>query len=217
MLTFVGELTLADAVPGFAALVAAYEAVLANLELTVGVQVDLLGGLRGSLEAAVLVEVQAQLDGVLAIVASLQAIVTDPGAYLATLVRGAAQVSANLNVLLPPLALSAQLSASLGISAQLTAKKLAIEALLSLIAGIQDVLSAAVSVSVEATVNFAAPHILAYRFQGPLDQLGPELDAAISGGQTGTLPGSTPAVAYVLAASQADAGASGALGAVFGG
>jgi hypothetical protein len=215
-LTFAGELTLASVVPGFAALIATYEQVLVTLSATVGVQIDLLGGLRGSIEAAVLIEVQAQLDGVLNLVASLQAAIADPAAYLATLVRGAAQVTANLQVLLPPTALGVQLSASLEVSAQLLAKKAAIELVLALIGQVQDALSLAVSVSVDATINFAQPGILFYRYTGQLGSLGSELGAAISIGQTGSLTSATPVNGYVLVAAQGNAGASGALSAVFG-
>jgi hypothetical protein len=222
-LTFVGEVTLAQAAPGFAALSAAYTNALDVAAKAVLAARVSLGSLRGGLEVAVLAQVDAQLKASLAMTASLKASVSNPAVYVATQLRGAVQVTANIKAMAPTLALSTMLSARVAIDAQLAIKKAALVGLLGIIAEVSAALDAAIAAGLElvaslaAAINFAAPGILAYRYQGTLGNLGAEVSAAISGGATGSLNASTPIVTYILAADAGNVVASGALGAALGG
>jgi hypothetical protein len=222
-LTFVGEVTLGVAAPGFAALSTAYASALALAADAVGSAKLALSGLRGSLEAAVLAEVDAQLSASLAMTTALKASISNPAVYVATQLRGAAQITANVKALAPSLALSTMLSARLAFDAKLAAKKAALVALLGILAKVSAALDAAIDAGLAAVaglaaaIDFAAPGVLAYRYQGTLGQLDDELGAAFGAGQTGSLTGATPVIAYVLAASTGNVAASGALGAALGG
>lgn len=167
---------------------------------------------HGAIRLAALADLQAQLNASVAITAQLGLAVTDPATYLNGLVQGTLAVSANLGVLVPSVAVNAQLSAAVALTASLTAKIAAFDLVLDVILGIPAALRVAINAAfaalIQATVDlqaaisaidaalvayadvsadFALGTGQAYLFDGQLQDAGDQLDTLITGGATGGL------------------------------
>ena len=208
---FVGQLSLADCLPGVAKVITYLNAAIASLQAAVNVQVDILGGAKAAIRIAAIADLQAQLDATLAVQASLGISVTNPAVYIAGLVEGIVQVQANISALVPALAVNAQLSASLAISAQLTAKIAAFDLVLSALGSIGLALSAAVAIALP-TLNLAASVGL-YVYSGPLAGLGADVQAAVNA--SGALAGSATVLTPVLVVDASDTASTASLSACF--
>lgn len=125
----------------------------AALELAIDASIALAASIHAKIKLLALADLQFQLNAALAIVAQLKISVTDPALYLSGLISGNLQVQANLNVLLPQIALSAQLDASLALALQLEAKIIAITLAIDLLLSIPLKLKAELQVALKLLIN----------------------------------------------------------------
>lgn len=213
--TYLGKLTISGAIPGMSVALTSVGQALTNLKATCEAQFAALLSASASIDAqasAVLAakvairipataDIQAQLDASLAIGAQLTADVGVPSLYFAGLLEGLAEVKANLSVLVPSVALSAQIDASASVSEDMTAKLAAVDlqldALVSIafainvaagaLAAIQGALSVAISAVLGALSLYASfvgvfgnAGVATFLYSGTVASIGTELDAAIS-------------------------------------
>src|SRR5690606_7674490 len=124
---------------------------------------------RAAVRLAALADLQAQLDAAIQIGASLQTNISDPAEYLQTLISGVAQVSANINALVPDLAISGQISANAAIQADLTAKIAAFDRTLEGFVTVELAMREAVNVALSASAAVSAALMAAVQAAlGPL-------------------------------------------------
>lgn len=148
--TYLGGVTVAGAIPGASAQLQALGSALQTFRDTVEVQFGKLADVSAELARAVaaltsaaadlstqaqavldakvairvpaVVDFQAQLDAALSVSANLNLQLSDPSLYLAALVSGIAHVEANIALMVPTVALDAQIAASAGVAAAFEAK-----------------------------------------------------------------------------------------------
>jgi hypothetical protein len=208
-ITYAGNLTVAATLPGLASLSAALD----SLKKVVDLQSTTLATAHASIKLVALADISAQLDASLQVSASLQANIQDPASYLAALVSGIAQLTVNINALVPALALAGQLSANLSVTAELSAKKAAITAAIDALLAIQAALNVALNAAVNISVGFldsAGVHV--FLFTGPLANLGTEVDAFVS--VNSGISGSTAVRVPVLVVETSNGGTVAALQAI---
>lgn len=179
---------------------------------------------HAAIRLAALADLQAQLSAAVAITAQLSVAVTDPSLYISGLLAGTVAVNANLSALVPSVAVGAQLSAAVALTASLTAKIAAFDLVLDAILGVPkklkiaidaafavliqatvdlqatiNAIDAALAVYVDLTAKFSLSAAPAYRFDGQLQDLAADIDARITGGDTGGLLLTDNVRAWVLA------------------
>lgn len=196
--TYLGSYTVGGAVVGLSTAFSALGAALANLRAVVDAQLSIIEDQAAAVlvaKAAIRIpataDFEAQLNASLAISLQIEGYLTDPTAYLDTLISGLAQVSLDVGALVPTVALDAQLDANVGIQAALTAKIAAVDAQLDALIVISAALdaivialgeaSAAASAALTAAATMSAKLGTAgayvFLYDGPLGGLGAAIDA----------------------------------------
>jgi hypothetical protein len=207
--TPLGTLTLADAFPGFARALEDVNAAFARLAAVVNAQASILLDVHGAVKLAALAGLQASLDATVALGANLSLSLSDPAAAIAGLLVGIGQVSANIQLLVPSLAVAGQVSANLTVAAELQAKVSALTAVLDALLEVSATLTAAIALPALSLTLDASVSLFVYR--GTVASFGTELQAALSADPTiGALPGGSGNVtihAPVLVARADDGGA----------
>ncbi|HEU4403796.1 MAG TPA: hypothetical protein VFS43_00670 [Polyangiaceae bacterium] len=153
-------------------------------------------------------QLQARLAGLLKLQAQLALKPPSIAASLATAAKVVAGLTASLQASPPVVSGTAQLAA---VAEAVVLLKAEIEALLAQLAQLAPLLE----LSAELSAALSGGALVFYAYEGPLDDLGPAVDASVASGQTGGVPPGDPVRAVVAVAARADAGASASLSAVF--
>lgn len=139
---YLGGGTVADAIPGASATLAAVGKALEDLKGVASAQLQALASLAGELQtqadavaaAKIAIRIpatadfQVQLDAAISLSAGFTAQLTNPAAYLQTLLDGLVAVQSNLSLATPTVALDAQVAASAALVTDFTAKIAAVDA-----------------------------------------------------------------------------------------
>lgn len=211
---YLGQFTVAASVPGIDAEIIALKvatdklAATVNTELAsiaqaandINVQLGALGAAKIAIRIPATADFQAQLDAATSISAGLSAQVSNPAGYISELLLGVAEVQANVNALVPSVALSAQISAAVGTESVMSGKILAVDlqlaaldtignalgVVVAAVLAIQQALASAVSAANNVLVAIASylsgldgatgAHCLLY--DGALSGLGAAIDLA---------------------------------------
>jgi hypothetical protein len=194
--TYHGSLTVAGALSGISPVFAQLVNALTNASATITVQVSALNTAKDALRVLAVTDLEAQLDAAIAAIASFQASIGDPAAYIDQLLTGVLQVEANLGVMIPSIALDAQISASLAIQANLEAKiaafDLALEALVVIANALLAIVAAALpvlSLSAAITSHLGATGAYTYTYDGAITGMGASIEAEVLA--TTGLPGAS--------------------------
>lgn len=189
-LTYLGSRTLADTLPGVAAILKsasdaldAARAVIGHVRASLSVHVDAIHAARLSLRIAAVADLEAQLGALLALVNELSKALSDPAAYLAGLLAGLVQVQANVKLLLPSIALPGQISAGIAAKLELEAKIAALDALFAVLAAIADAigqLAASMTLDITLPVLPTAAGLYLYVYDGTVADFGNALSSALS-------------------------------------
>lgn len=144
--------TVGDVVPALAiATVTLYDAIT-GLRAVVDGQADALEAYINLIRPWARGPIGVQLDAALQAVSSLEAMLADPAAYLASLVTGSVQISASLDIANPLDLLQAQLNAALSISVELGLELAEVDAILAALSAIVAAIRAA-SLAVQAALD----------------------------------------------------------------
>lgn len=202
--TYVGSLTVGECIP---------VAVSARAKLDGAVA--LAGSLRAALDAALAIELpslQARLEGLLALQASLNVTPPSLGASLEAAIKLVGALEASLELGLP--GVDFQLAAVAALIAQLQVDLGSLQAHASLSAAAELEIEAFLDFSAQLLVQLGQPGVHLYTVTGDASDAGPDLAAVLGSGPPGTLP--TDQVAgWLLIAS--DGGTIAVLEAVLGG
>lgn len=209
---YFGQYSVLASVPGISAQLSGCKLALDNLKAVVDTQLAAVAQAAADVNAQIgaissakiairipaVADFQAQADAAASVAAGFTVSLTDPTLYIAGLLEGLAEVSVNINALVPQVALNAQLSATLGLELSFNLKIAAVDLQLQLlvtinaalalvvsaILAIQVALSIAVSAALNVAVSIAAylsslsaaagAHAALY--DGPLAGLGAAID-----------------------------------------
>jgi hypothetical protein len=186
--TPLGTVGFSAAFPGIAASLETLSLALGNLASVIRAQANVLVDVHGKIKIAALAGLQASLDATVALGANLSLSLSDPALAISGLLTGIAQVTANIQLLVPSLAVAGQVSANLTVAAELQAKVSALTAVLDALLDVSGALVAALDAALripglraDGTLDFdlTTPSFSLFVYDGPRSAFGAEMQAAL--------------------------------------
>lgn len=171
--TYLGDISVGQAIPWVATLRAACLALSASINATVSLGLSVLDKLSALINIELLAPIQAELNANLDLVANLQLQAFDPLASVQALISASIEVSANLQAMIPTALpqINLELSAALEVGVELGVKKIAFEAALALIEELRVAITALKAkidtvLAVLAQINLSLGGVRAWRYSG---------------------------------------------------
>lgn len=192
MIRYLGSLAVRDVIGGVADVIEPLATAATSLTATLRQVSTLLLQARDFVRDLVALDWESQLAAL-----DVTLDLPSPAAYLADLMAGIATLQADLLALVPTVALSAQLAASLDLIAGLKLKLEGLDAALAPLTAAAETLERAARLLADAVdaytafaADLAATGVHLFLYNGPLSRLGTELEteAIASSGLSGTTP-----------------------------